>query len=90
MLYKSGLLIINMLYCLATSNTEPIMLLVLPIIPSRISKKIYPLFFIYSHVIYIIVNMWPALQKSTSYVSANYTNLYFANIFLCKCSMSFL
>ena len=30
---------------------EPIMLSVLPIIPSRISHKLYPLFLFYSHAI---------------------------------------
>ena len=35
----------------AMAKPEPIMLSVLPIIPSRISHHFYPLFLFYSHVI---------------------------------------
>ena len=48
-------------FLMGQAKPGPIMLLLLPIIPSRISQKFYPLFFIYSHAIiyysYIILNI---------------------------------
>ena len=48
----------------ATVKPEPIMLLILPIILSRISHNFHPLFFIYSHaIIYYSSNLIVSLVK---------------------------
>ena len=56
--------------CVAISKPEPIMLLVLPMIPSRISHNFYPLFF-YSHAItyyscYILLNFYCVSDNEVS------------------------